>query len=184
MSQRAQGAPEIRRSVRLGEKRLEGTSLSTIGRRSGPATTSRDDGGILYVSTEEGVVRTRVEEAQPEVTFLARESTLEGDPEPEESGMAPSTRLKYKQFRGNGRTDVDDWYGEFESTALANEENADSKHRIFQGLLKGEALKWYQDLEEEEKNDWGVLIPLFLRTFREAGGEARALGQLSKIYLK
>lgn len=183
MSQKVQGTPEIRRSVRIEERRLEETFASARGQRSSTATTSRR-GGIVYVSTEDGVVRTRVEEVQPEITVVAPEPVFTGDPALEEPRMAPSTRLKYKQFRGNGKTDVDDWYGEFESTALANEENADSKHRIFQGLLKGEALKWYQDLEEEEKNDWEVLIPLFLRTFREAGGEARALGQLSKIYLK
>ena len=56
------------------------------------------------------------------------------------------TRLKYSKFRGDGRQDVDDWYSEFESIALANQEDEQIKQRIFQGLLKGEALKWYQDI--------------------------------------
>lgn len=79
---------------------------------------------------------------------------------------------------------MDDWYGEFESTALANEESRDSKHRIFEGLLKREILKWYKDLEDGDKGDWNTLIPSFLRTFKEAGGEDRVLGKLSKIYRK
>ena len=38
---------------------------------------------------------------------------------------------------------MDDWFSEFESIALANQEELETKYRIFQGLLKGEALKWY-----------------------------------------
>jgi hypothetical protein len=56
------------------------------------------------------------------------------------------TRLKYKRFKGDGHQDVDDWFSEFESTAVANQEEDEAKQRIFQGLLKGEALKWYQDI--------------------------------------
>jgi len=57
--------------------------------------------------------------------------------------MVTTTRLRYNKFRGDGSKDVDDWMGEFEATAVANQEDPDSKQRIFQGLLKGEALKWY-----------------------------------------
>jgi hypothetical protein len=28
--------------------------------------------------------------------------------------------LKYKRFKGDGHQDVDDWFSEFESTAVAN----------------------------------------------------------------
>jgi hypothetical protein len=56
------------------------------------------------------------------------------------------TRLKYKRFKDDGHQDVDNWFSEFESTAVANQEEDKAKQRIFQGLLKGEALKWYQDV--------------------------------------
>jgi hypothetical protein len=98
--------------------------------------------------------------------------------------MVPSTRLKYSRFWGDGRHDVDDWYCEFKSIATANEEDPEAKRRIFQGLLKGEALKWYIDVPEETRNSWAEFVPLFLKTFREAGGEARALGRLSRMTMK
>ena len=53
--------------------------------------------------------------------------------------------------------------------------------RIFQGLLKGKALKWYQDVPDRIRTSWDQLTNVFLQTFREAGGEARALGRLSKM---
>ena len=98
--------------------------------------------------------------------------------------MPTTTRLKYSRFRGDGSQDVDGWFCEFESTALANQEDNETKARIFQGLLKGEALKWYQDVPEFTRSSWEQLMRLFLRTFREAGEEARALGQLSKMTMK
>lgn len=175
--------PERRRSTRLENQRQNTTG--TPGSSQAPAIFSTFEEEIVVVTTVEGGLQAQVEEV---VTVLA-----EPEPDSEDSGqeeeasseeMAPSTRLKYEKFKGDGQQDVDDWLGEFESTALANEEVPASKHRIFQGLLKGEALKWYQDLSEEVKDDWHELIPLFLRTFREAGGEARALGRLSKIAMK
>ena len=98
--------------------------------------------------------------------------------------MPTTTRLKYSRFKGDGSQDVDDWFYEFESTTLANQEDNKTKARIFQGLLKGEALKWYQDVPEFTRSNWEQLTRLFLRTFWEAGGEARALGQLSKMTMK
>ena len=111
------------------------------------------------------------------------EVIIESDSEGAISDNMP-TRLKYSKFRGDGRQDVDDWYSEFESIALANQEDEQIKQRIFQGLLKGEALKWYQDIPALTRNDWDNFVPIFLRTFREAGGEARALGRLSRITMK
>ena len=93
-------------------------------------------------------------------------------------------RLKYRKFRGDGKDDVDDWLCEFNSTAAANQEDVETKLRIFQGLLKGEALHWYQDLSEAVRNDWEELTTMFLRTFREVGGEARTLGRLSKMKME
>ena len=52
------------------------------------------------------------------------------------------TRLKYQRFKGDGSQDPDEWLCEFKSTALANQENEAARQRIFQGVLKGEALKW------------------------------------------
>ena len=98
--------------------------------------------------------------------------------------MPTTTWLKYSRFQGDGSQDVDDWFCEFESTALANQEDNEAKARIFQGLLKGEALKWYQDVREFTRSSWDQLTRLFLRTFREVGREARALGQLSKMTMK
>jgi hypothetical protein len=110
------------------------------------------------------------------------------DPEPEGEATGSEeeamTRLKYKTFKGDGHQDVDDWFSEFESTAIANQEEDEAKQRIFQGLLKGEALKWYQDIPVRDWNDWERLTTTFLQAFREVGGEARALGRLSKMTMR
>jgi hypothetical protein len=67
------------------------------------------------------------------------------DPEPKGEGTGSEeetmTRLKYKRFKEDGHQDVDDWFSEFESTGVANQEEDEAKQRIFQGLLKGEVLK-------------------------------------------
>jgi hypothetical protein len=110
------------------------------------------------------------------------------DPEPEGEATGSEeetmTRLKYKRFKGDGHQDVDDWFSEFESTAVANQEEDEAKQRIFQGLLKGEALKWYQDIPVRDRNDWDQLTTAFLQAFREVGREARTLGQLSKMTMR
>ena len=95
--------------------------------------------------------------------------------------MLSTTRLKYSRFKGDGIQDVDDWLTEFKSTVAANQEEPVAALQIFQGLLKGEALKWYQDVPDRIRTSSDQLSNLFLRTFREAGGEARALGRLSKM---
>lgn len=96
----------------------------------------------------------------------------------------PATRLKYSSFRGNSESDVDEWLGEFETIATANQEDAPSRLRVFPGLLKGEALNWYQGLSDEVKTDWEDLKDHFIQAFRESGGESRALGRLNKIAMK
>ena len=95
-----------------------------------------------------------------------------------------STRLKYRKFRGDGREDVDEWLSEFNATANANLEDEPVKLRLFQGLLKKEALQWYQEEPANVRNDWDQLTAAFKRTFREVGGEARTLGKLSKIRME
>ena len=37
-----------------------------------------------------------------------------------------TTCLKYRRFRGDGSQDVDDWFSEFESIALANQEDLET----------------------------------------------------------
>ena len=98
--------------------------------------------------------------------------------------MPASTCLKYNRFWGDGSQDVDDWFCEFESIALANQEDLEANQRIFQGLVIEKALKWYQDVSDWNRNDWDEFISLFLRTFRDTRGEARALGCLSWMTLK
>jgi hypothetical protein len=97
---------------------------------------------------------------------------------------APLTRLKYNRFQGDGGKDVDDWLDEFVATAQANQEDPESRFRVFSGLLKGEALKWYLDVPEDVKDDWERLTNAFVHTFQEAGGEARPLSRLSTIKKK
>ena len=122
--------------------------------------------------------------AGPEVQEEERRASA-GELLSDESDIMPSmTHLKYSRFKGDGSQDVDDWLTEFKSTAIANQEEPATILRIFQGLLKGEALKWYQDVPERIRTNWEQLSSLFLRTFREAGGEARALGCLSKMTMK
>ena len=73
----------------------------------------------------------------------------------DDSDIMPSTtRLKYSRFKGDGSQDVDDWLTEFRSTAAANQEEPAATLRIFQGLLKGEALKWYQDVPDRIRTSW------------------------------
>ena len=45
----------------------------------------------------------------------------------ESSGDEMPTRLKYSRFRGDRSQDVDDWFSEFESIALANQEDLEIK---------------------------------------------------------
>jgi hypothetical protein len=110
------------------------------------------------------------------------------DPEPEGVGTGSEeetmTQMKYKRFKGDGHQDVDDWFSEFESTAVANQEEDEAKQRIFQRLLKGEALKWYQDVPVRNRNDWDQLTTAFFQAFREVGGEVRVLGRLSKMTMR
>ena len=177
-----------RRSKRLEEKRGEVIIQDLPGFRlnEGRRTASQTEGDVIVLSLGEpspnrGSPREEAESIFSEETD--RETELETEVAPNVP-MAPSTRLKYSSFRGDGNQDADDWFCEFESIATANQEDPDSKRRIFQGLLKGEALKWYQDVPEAIRGNWTDFTLLFLKTFREAGGEARALGRLSRMTKK
>ena len=82
------------------------------------------------------------------------EGTISTTSSSDNNEMPTTTRLKYSRFLGDGSQDVDDWFCEFESTTLANQEDNEAKARIFQGLLKGEALKWYQDVPKFTRSSW------------------------------
>jgi hypothetical protein len=45
-------------------------------------------------------------------------------------------------------------------------------------------LKWYQDVPDKTMDSWAKFVMLFMGTYREAGGEARALGRLSRMTMK
>ena len=91
----------------------------------------------------------------PEVEVATGGERVEEESSSEDEDSMPSTtRLKYSRFKGDGSQDMDDWLTEFESTALANQEELAAKQRIFQGVLKGEALKWYQDVPDRIRDNW------------------------------
>ena len=186
MSGSQPGETSQRRSKRLEEKR-GGVIIQDLPRfrlDEGRRTASQTEGDVIVLSI--GEPSPTHESLGEEIESIFSEERGEVDTEAEDppTPMAPSTRLKYSSFRGDGNQDADDWFCEFESIATANQEDPPSKRRIFQGLLKGEALKWYQDVPEETRADWTDFTALFLKTFREAGGEARALGRLSRMTKK
>jgi hypothetical protein len=169
-----EGIQPNRKSERLRVSRGEST-------RPNSAETSTLGAEVLQVFVAEGGNSNRktgrpVRSTVPEPDLVRRNPVEE-----QEDAM---TRLKYNRFKGDGSQDADDWLCEFESTALANQENESAHQRIFQGLLKGEALRWYQDIPDSIRNDWGDLRKSFLQAFREVGGEARALGRLSTLAMR
>ena len=119
--------------------------------------------------------------AEPEVEEEVEGASGDGLSSDESDIMPSTTRLKYSRFKGDGSQDVDDWLTEFKSTIVANQKEPAAALRIFHGLLKGEAFKWYQDVPDRIRTSWDQLSNLFFRTFQEAVGEARALGRLCKM---
>ena len=107
---------------------------------------------LVVVQHQEDILTTRGSDqhSTPDQSSPGQAGGTEGtDPDSSSEGsdnMPTTTRLKYSRCRGDGSQDVDDWFCEFESIALANQEDNEAKARIFQGLLKGEAFKWYQDV--------------------------------------
>lgn len=94
------------------------------------------------------------------------------------------TRLKYNKFRCDGSQDADEWIKEFEVTIDANLEEPATRLRIFPGLLRGEALLWFDDVEPDVRNDWPALSALFKRTFQDLGGDNGITGRLNKLVQK
>ena len=176
-----------RRSARLAKtkRRIDVGDQPSSSQIPRQRSTSRSEDEQVMVGQVEVVVTPSAHqpdlvEPEEEVTMGGERVEEELEPEDEEN-MPSTTRLKYSRFKGDGSQDVDDWLTKFESTALANQDETAAKQRIFQGVLEGEALKWYQDVLDRIQNNWEQLTLLFLRTFREAGGEARVLGRLSKM---
>lgn len=176
MNRGEKGSEGLRRSTRKTAYRGQ-PSDTTLNRET---SESGEETVVVHPFTFESEVVRGEEYLQNPESGLQR--NLSGRPEPEMARQV--TRLRYRRFKGDGSQDVDDWLCEFESTANANQEDRETKLRIFQGMLKGEALKWYRDVPEPVRTDWYQLSNLFLRTFREPGGEARALGRLSKMTMK
>lgn len=165
MSQRGEAKEGLRRSER-NKKKPSGSRTPFNSDLSGPRTLNFEEEETTRPHNSSG--HSSEDSAEVPPTMAGRNNL----------------RLKYRRFKGDGREDVDDWLCEFNSTAAANEEGVAIKLRIFQGLLKGEALQWYQDIPDPVRNDWDQLTAAFLRTFREVGGEARTLGRLSKMKMK
>jgi hypothetical protein len=93
-------------------------------------------------------------------------------------------RLKYNKFRCDGSQDADEWIKEFEVTIEANQEDPDTRSRIFPGLLRGEALLWYDDIPVAIRRDWVQLSALFKTTFQDLGGDNGITNRLNELVQK
>ena len=104
----------------------------------------------------------------PPVAVQVPPVVVQGPPIPR--NMPPSSRLKYSKFEGGGEQDVDDWLDHFKAILEANDEtDPDIRKRLFYGLLRGEALRWYNGLERGVRNDWDQLMRAFVIEFRSQG---------------
>src|SRR5450759_312938 len=127
-----------RRSARLEKKRQKefGESSQGTDLNSRFRFTTDSEEELIVVTVAGGAVRSPSSDPNQEEW-----SDRSASPDPEGNEVWGSsedeipTRLKYSKFRGDGRKDVDEWVTEFESIALANQEEADAKPRIFQGCL-------------------------------------------------
>ena len=177
------GQPE-RRSARLAKTkaRIDDSGEFGLIRLGDAHFRSGSEDEEIIVGQVEVIVTPGPDQATPaEPEVQEREAKMDELSSDDSDIMPSTTRLKYSRFKGDGSQDMDEWLTEFRSTAAANQEEPAATLRIFQGLLKGEALKWYQDVPDRIRTSWDQLSNVFLRTFREAGGEARALDRLSKM---
>ena len=152
------GQPE-RRSARLAKTKARVDNSEEFGSiRLGDAhfrSESEDEG--ISVSQVEVIVTPRPDQAPPAEPEVAEEVVgASGDGlSSDKSDIMPSTtRLKYSRFKGDGSQDVDDWLTEFKSTVVGNQEEPAATLRTLQGLLKGEAFKWYQDVQTRSGLGW------------------------------
>ena len=146
MKKGLRGTGGVRRSARKSTYQGKPSVYSTPEAEVESTTESDNDAAadfdLVEVSTRSG---------NPDLPVLDPGAAEVVGGSPDEAGgvMAPNSRLKYGRFKGDGSQDVDDWLCEFVSTANANQETEESKLRMFQGVLKGEALKWFQDVPDD-----------------------------------
>ena len=157
------GQPE-RRSTRLSKTRrireVEKPSVSQIPRTY---SASGSEGELVVVYHKGDTLGTRELDWHSTLDWssLGRAEGSEGiegtDPSSsskDSDNMPTTTRLKYSRLKGDGSQDVDEWFCKYESIALANQKENEAKVRIFQGLQKDEALKWYQEVPDWTRNNW------------------------------
>jgi hypothetical protein len=118
---RKEKVPE-RKSARLEKKRKVPT----------PSASPRSGELFVEVEIEDSVLVTPPGETSstprsgsPDLNPDRHDPELEG--EATRSEEETMTRLKYKRFKGDGHQDVEDWFSEFESTAVANQEEDEAK---------------------------------------------------------
>ncbi|CAM6125591.1 unnamed protein product [Calypogeia fissa] len=95
--------------------------------------------------------------------------------------MPQSFRIKYTQFKGSWSQDVDNWMEHYLATATNDEVDNDTRKKLFQGLIGGEALKWYNALDAKTRDDWDRLKTAFKREFREIEVDARIMQKLNDL---
>src|SRR5450759_3255104 len=99
--------------------------------------------------------------------------------------MAPFFLIKYTRFKGDGSQDVDDWMEQYLATLAANDEgDVETTKRLFRGVIKGEALRWFGTLDVTVKNDWPTLKHAFEQELREIGADSRVMLRLNAIKMK
>lgn len=99
--------------------------------------------------------------------------------------MAPTFRIKYTRFKGDGTQDVDDWMEQFQPTLAGNDETDDATaRRLFRGLIDGEAMCWYNSQSAMLHGDWPGLRAAFVKEFREIGADARVMARLNSVMMK
>ena len=167
MSGFQQGYTSQWRSARLEKKRGEVIiqDLPSIHSNEEWRTASRFEGDVIVLTLDEPSPTDDSPREETGPIFFDEQEETDTKTKVPPILMAPSTQLKYSNFRGDGNQDTDDWYYKFESIATANQKYPASKRRTFQGLLKGEALKWYQDIPAETREEWTDFTFLFLKTF-------------------
>lgn len=97
------------------------------------------------MSTLSQAQRYHARAAKQAVTALVVPSgTIANVQQPGGVEIQPTTMVKsrIKYIPHKGKTDVNDWLEQYIATSAVNEEaDDDTKKRMFQGLIKGEALK-------------------------------------------
>ena len=136
------GQPE-RRSARLSKTKKRRETEEPSGSQNPRAHfASGLEEELVVVQHQEDILTTRGSDQHsiPDQSSPGRARRTEGtDPDSSSEGtdnMPTTTHLKYSRFRGDGSQDIDDWFYEFESTALANQKDNEAKARIVHQILE------------------------------------------------